>query len=439
MNARRPSPFSSERGATLLAAMIFAAVLALALGSYLTLCHRTLALSSRAMHGERSVELAEAGIEDALWALNRNDWSGWSVSSNTATRTIEGFNFSGGATGSIALRVTNVDGSGTGERVISVTGTARQPDGTSVSRTLSATSKPAPLFVNAIAAVGGAVTFNSSGAVDSYDSSAGAYASQTPGYSAIVASTATPTAGATVQLTNAHVKGYVASRYSGGPSYGTSGTLTGPATPAATKIDPARTSTSPYAPVFDTRSITGAGTTLASPAENSVVVLGTPGATSPQKYYAEDLDLTGSTRVIVDGPVQLVVAGAFYVARNGGTAGVEITANGSLDVFVTGHIGIAGAGINNTTQDPRKLAIYAGPSWWLYVNTTTPLHGVIYAPERDLSFYGDAQVFGAIVGKNVGFLGSQPQLHYDVRLRETVFNGVDTPFAISDWRETTHD
>ena len=52
----------SERGAALLAALCFATVLTIALGSYMTLCTRTLALSSRSVQGALSVELAETGI-----------------------------------------------------------------------------------------------------------------------------------------------------------------------------------------------------------------------------------------------------------------------------------------------------------------------------------------------------------------------------------------
>ena len=50
---------------------------------------------------------------------------------------------------------------------------------------------------------------------------------QTPGFSAIVSSGSTSTSSATVQLTNAQIKGYVAT-LSTGPSYSTSGKLVGP-------------------------------------------------------------------------------------------------------------------------------------------------------------------------------------------------------------------
>src|SRR5690606_14293431 len=129
------------------------------------------------------------------------------INGTTATKTLSGFTFDGGVTGEISLRITSYNGTA-GTRSVTVTGATIQPDGTRIERTVTSKSAEAPLFVNAIAATNGTVTFSSGGTVDSYDSSLGTYASQTPGYSAIIASSMTPGSNATVQLTNAQVKGY---------------------------------------------------------------------------------------------------------------------------------------------------------------------------------------------------------------------------------------
>ena len=238
----------------MLAALCFATVLALALGSYMTLCYTTLATSNRNVHSAHSQELVETGMEEVLWTLKANsnagDWSGWSIAGTKATKTISNYaTYSNGVTGSITLTVTNYTNT-TGTRNVTVTGTTAQADGTVLSsRTVTASSAPAPLFVNALSGTTGNVTFSSAGTVDSYDSSQGLYAAQTPTYAATVASSATVSTtspAATVQLVNAQIKGYVASLYSGGPSYSSSAKVVGPTTPAATKIDPSRISTSPY-------------------------------------------------------------------------------------------------------------------------------------------------------------------------------------------------
>ncbi len=444
--SRRAGPglaFSSgnrQRGAALLAALCFATVLAVSLGSYITVCYRTLEMSSRGVHGLRSVELAELGMEEGLWALNNSTWTGWTIVGTTASRTLTGFTYDNGATGSASITITNYNGL-SGTRTVTVTGITQLANGTQISRSLTATSAEAPLFTNAVAGTSGTVKFtaaNNTSVFDSYDSTLGTYASQPAGYSAIVSSGSTATSSATVQLTNAQVKGYVAT-LSTGPSYSTSATLKGPSTPVTTRVDTTRMSTSPYQPVFDIRTISGAGTTLANPAAGAVTTIGTAGATSASIYYSTEINMVGSaTKLIVNGPVKLVVSGPFYVGRNGGNPQIEITSNGTLEVFVQGDIAIHGRGISNLTQLPKRCAIYGTNTLTVpEMDTSTDFHGVIYTPSGDFKVASNNRIFGAIIARNVVFSGNSPKVHYDVALRSAVFAGIDTPFAVSDWRETT--
>ncbi len=430
---------SRERGAALLAALCFATVLAIALGSYITVCYRSLQMSSRAVAGTHSVELAEAGMEEAIWSLNNNSWTNWAINGTTASRTISGFTYDNGTTGSVTISITNYDGT-TGTRAISVTGTTTFSDGTQISRSLTSSSTPAALFTNAVAGTTGTVKFTAattSSVIDSYDSSVGTYAAQTPGYSAVLASNSTSTSAATVQLTNAQVKGYVAT-LSTGPSYSTSATLVGPSTPATTKIDNDRLSTSPYQPVFDINSVSGAGSTLNNPTTGSTTTIGTAGATSASIYYSSGLNMTGTTKIIVDGPVKLVVTGNLYIGLSGGTPSIEISANGSLEMYVSGDIAIYGNGINNLTQKPSKAVLYGTNTLTAPdMNTSTPYYGVIYTPSGDFKVWSNNAIYGAVVARNVVFSGNAPVVHYDMNLRSTTFAGVDTPYSVSSWRETT--
>ncbi len=442
MTRARPRFFAaSERGAVMLAALCFSAVLAISIGSYVSLCYHTLTLSTRSAHNVRSIELAETGMEDALWALNNNDWSGWTINGTTATKTIDGFAFETGVAGSVTLQVASFDGSA-GVRTITAIGTTARADGTRVSRSLTASSTLAPLFMNAIAATNGTVSFSSAGTVDSYDSSLGVEATP-PGrtYSAIIAANAAAAGGApSVQLTNAQVKGYVASLSPSGPAYGTGGRLVGPSTVTNMRIDPSRVSTSPYQPVFNLKSVSGPGTVLANPAAASTTVIGSPTDTTPQVFYSTGLDLTDTTKIVVNGPVRLVVTGSFCVGLNGGTPSIEITSDGTFEVFVSGTVAIQGGGIDNKSLDPSRLAVYGTTSSSsIEFNPAVPFHGVIYAPNSSFIARGSPVIYGALVARTVSFAGSSPAVHYDVRLRAKVFSGIETPFAVSDWRETTND
>ena len=428
VSARRaPSLPASERGAAMLAAMCFALVLAIALSSYITMCYRSLQMSTRNANSGHGIELAETGMEEALWALHNNDWTGWSFTGKTATKTLSGFTFDGNTTGAISLTIANYDGT-TGTRTLTVTGTTTLSDGTTQSRTLTSTSSQAPLFVNAIAATGnnttwqaggynGRVRFRSAGTVDSYDSTTDLNAASV-GYSAMVASksdfTAAQTSTGTVQMTNVKIKGYIATLPgSAGVSYSTSATLYGPNSPANPKIDTTRETTSPYQPVFDV--ITPSATTLLT---GSSQTIGTPGAATPSYYYySGDYYLGGSDILTVDGPVVVVISG--YLATQN-TAKISVTANGSLTVFVGGALWLDGGGIVNTTKLPKNVAIFGqtGNSNTFEFSTTTPFYGVIYAPSAFLSFYNNVTLYGAIVGQAVTFnSGSSPTFHYDTSLR----------------------
>ncbi len=420
----------------MLAALCFSTVMAIALASYLTLCYRTLELSTRSLQGTQSIELAETGMEEALWALNKNDWTSWTIVGTTATRTISGFTFDNNVTGRVELTVTSYNGTA-GTRTVTVRGVTTDSDNQTMTRTLTSTSAQAPLFVNALAGTSSTVTFASGGTVDSYDSTLGTYASQTPGFSAVIASDAAATTAATVGLVNAQVKGYVASQFSSGPSYSSSARLLGPTTPGTTKIDTSRISTSPYQPVFTIKTITGTGTTLGTPSGGSTTTLGSPSDTSPRIYYSTGLNLTSTTKIVIDGPVRLVVSGSFYVGLNGGTPSIEVTTNGTLEVFAAGDIAIYGNGMNNLTRDPSRMVIYGTNTLTVPdMSTTVPYYGAIYTPNGNFTVAGNAVIYGSIVAKKLSFTGSAPVIHYDVNLRNKVFTGVDTPYAISDWRES---
>jgi hypothetical protein len=105
-----------------LVALCFVTVLAISLASYIAVCSRSMQLSNRAFQGNLSQQLAEAGIEEALRAFSKNDWSNWSSNGYAATWTLDTANrratgtlsfpagkFGQGATATVKLRVDNYD------------------------------------------------------------------------------------------------------------------------------------------------------------------------------------------------------------------------------------------------------------------------------------------------------------------------------------------
>ena len=456
-HARR---FASERGTVLLAALCFATVMAMVLGSYLTLCSRSLQMSSRNMNSTHSVELAENGMEEALWAQNANsgagDFTGWSVAGTTATKTISGFTYGNGVTGSVSISVTNYSAT-TGAHAITSTGTTIMADGSTLSRSLSTSSSPSALFTNALGATGttsttGTITFNSAGTVDSYDSSRGLYTAQTPTYSAILAAGGISTTTSPIQLTNAQLKGYAATVTGSkglGYTLGGSARVIGPSTTvnvSGTTIDASRVISTPisYQQNFAIKPASGVGTTI--PGKNTGGTIGTIGATTPSiYYYTGGLELTGGTTITVQGPVIMVITGYFHMGVDGSASAIKVLSTGSLQVYTTSDIAIYGGGIDNQTKDPKKVSIYGTGAGGITdmssdpdMSTATAFYGIIYTPNGKFTVKQNNAIYGAIVANTVLFTCTAPVIHYDLNLRNVTFDGITTPFAVSSWTDTTN-
>jgi hypothetical protein len=235
-----------------------------------------------------------------------------------------------------------------------------------------------------------------------------------------------------VQLTNARIKGYVAT-LSTGPSYSTSATLYGPSSPANPKIDPSRISTSPYQPVFDVVT-----PSAPNPLGNGSQTIGTAGATTPTYYYyASNYALGNGQTLTVDGPVVLVISGYLWTY---GTGNIHITNNGSLTIFLRGDLRIDGGGVVNDTKLPKNFALLgqSGNNMAMEFWTTVPFYGVIYVPQASMTFSNNNVYYGSIVAQSISFdSSSSPTFHYDTSLRNVTFSGIDTPFAVSNWREVS--
>lgn len=106
------SPAGGRRGAVTLVVLTFLAVLGLGLAGYLATSNQAMRLSNRTYARSVSRQLAEMGLERALWAVNRNDWSGWTLSGTEATRTLafpDTKYGTSGLTGTIQLRAEHYD------------------------------------------------------------------------------------------------------------------------------------------------------------------------------------------------------------------------------------------------------------------------------------------------------------------------------------------
>jgi hypothetical protein len=216
-----------ERGSALLAALCMAAVLTIALSSYLALCFTSLAMSTRSVLAARSQEIAEAGVEQAIYANNivatTGTTTGWIASTVGGTTTMTTtmmmtssglvlastnptpLDFGNGATGEVIISMSFLAATPQSIQTITSQGIVKLPIGTIVSaaaprisRTVTFSPKTplgftsSPLFVNAIAATSGKIKFSKAATIDSFNSNP-SVGSINKGASCVIASMGTTT------------------------------------------------------------------------------------------------------------------------------------------------------------------------------------------------------------------------------------------------------
>jgi hypothetical protein len=486
---------SDERGAAMLAALCLAVVFAICLSSYLALCYASLKMSTRSQMSMRSLEIAEMGLEQGLYALNTNNGfltGGWVPQGGeqvtTMAVTSSGLvpipiasdqtllNFGSGMTGQVAISVSPYPINGT-PTITSTATVTLASDGSTVVRKITTTAATAPAFVNAVAATTGQVQFVASGTLDSYDSrlptgSPATYAAQNtlslPGFlgaSAVVLSQDTSLA-ATVILNNAILYGYAVGNQANSISYASSAYVGGYPT-STTSIDPTRLITNPppvaappsptpypyalpYQPAFLDISLSE-GTPQNIGILNAPTTLGSSTSSMPKVYEASSINLTSGI-VTIQGPVVIVVDGNVNISSGGqiqlATAGV---APASLTIFLEGGsmtLGDNGIVNSDVLPLPKRVAIVGTRntsntnSIQISTSSTNPFYGVIYFPYLPITVTGNPVIYGSIVGQSVTFTGS-PTIHYDMALRypdaitsDAAFTSLYSPIAAGNLLET---
>ncbi len=455
----------AARGSVTLVSLCLMTTLGIALASYLALTSRSAQLSIRLLNRERAQQLAQVGLEEALWALNQNNWAGsgaegstaWAVSGANRTATLT-YALSGkGGSGQVVLTVANYASTGPTWPTIASTATVTLPSGETFTKSVQATTGPAPLFNNAIASADSYVSFVAGGTVDSWNSDpdnnsatpmvAYSFTAGTPvNYSAVVAGRGNGSYG--VLLTQATVRGYVAT-FGLPVSYSTSGSpaasVVGPTTASGTAIDSARLGKSAFVPIADVFTVTPP--TLNVTSFNLIQfllnliggVLNLPAGVNNCKINGDlTIDPPGplwapTPNITIDKPIQMIVDGDFTIRDNGR---LTITSTGSLQLFVTGDVSIGGNGILNETNDPKKLAIFStstATSDSLEYTTSQNFCGVIFCEHKPIDIRQNATFYGALLSRQyVRFStnATSPVFHYDAALRSTRFSGVTTPYLI---------
>lgn len=220
---------------------------------------------------------------------------------------------------------------------------------------------------------------------DSYRSSDGTYASQTPRDQGSICSDGPITVEGTA-IVNGDANGSGDATLSGG------GTVTGSTNARERPLNLPAVDASGVSTVNDNGSLPTIrrGRNDVSPVDvnNNFVLDGGRTYTMPGgEYYFNDFTLTGSSELYFDGPTT---------------------------IYIDGNLDTSGGDVINQTQLPNNLRILM-TGGTADVTSNVDFYGVVYAPNTAVTVAGSGQFYGAAVGRTLEVTGTG-DVHYDENL-----------------------
>ncbi len=472
------SRLRSHRGSVLLVALVFAAVIAIALTSYIKMSSTALNVSQRSFLANDAMNVTEAGLEQALWSFNQANvnnaaaWTGWDsgLSSDDKRRTFTQFTLSQNATASVRVYLKNYNSTGVPIPIAVAKSTVTPVSGAPVIKMVEIYLARRSFFATGLVGKHG-VTFNGNNTqVDSWVSGVDTNPSSPTAYSTAVrrpyGSIAALAVDADVAVNNADVYGYVSvgsSDTGGYVSLGSNGIISGDFNATSGTRDEDRIAGNFTADLPDVTVPTPTTFTLVSsqqgvidggtyPKANGSGVIQDPINAADNTYYYKingvDLDAThGKTPALTiraNCKVVFIIQGGTggsgtEVVGTGNSSSLTISSGATLGIYTAGNVRFAGLGVANANGATTSLQIWGTNTspggQTVQVSGNGGLTGIVYAPNATIDITGNGDVKGAIIGDRIR-LNGQGNFHYDESLAN--FGG-SNPFKVSKWRELVSD
>ena len=441
----------------LVVAMLLVGAIGISLVSYLNIGQTNLRISNRAFYANAAINLAETGLEQAMWSINKavdgdaSAWNGWTTDASNAWRNFTGFDFDANSTGNVRVYVRSHTLAIAPVIVARATITPFQ--GQPIEKWIRVSLTKRSLFANGLVAKDTLTFSGGNASVDSYDSRLGAYDAPLGGGTHNRYARGSAGSGSVAvnsfSLSNSDIWGYVSigtSDYSG-LDVGPNGTVGDFATAAGT-IDYSRVTTDFTTNFEDAVAPANAGYSIGSINGATTLPRGPDLPAADGKFYYDvtSISLSGpASRVLTISPSANVVIRITGAAATGisvtGNASIRVSPLANLAVYSSTSVAIGGNGIANS-NDPiafqfwsTKAAGSAG-SQSVSISGNGQLSAVVYAPNADVSMNGggsSGSVSGAVVADTITITGGSA-FHYDEALSDMTDGN---PFGIAGWNELT--
>lgn len=162
--------------------------------------------------------------------------------------------------------------------------------------------------------------------------------------------------------------------------------------------------------------------TLSSPETSySGGVIGQAGVSTA--YELSGMDLKNKDSVTIKGDVTMIIDGDMTVKGE-----LVLEPGATLELYVSGDMDIGGTGVVNTGRPPDLLIFNTGTGTEVKLHGNGFLSAAVYAPNSTVSLRGgggDGEMYGAVVGDSVTFSGNNYEFHYDEDLANLALDDDD--------------
>ena len=419
-----------EAGHVFLLTMIVTSIFCLvSLGSYLSLASSENNSVMRSVAWNAALPLAEAGVEEALSHIHRNQANfaadNWSVNGTNYTRPMRSM-----GNGRYSV---NIAGSPGSLLTITSTGSELLKANQYVSRTVQVTVQSGSSLPRAIGLVAkNGISFKGDLGVDSYNStnsafnSNGAYSAAKASDKAIVATPLGFSLGG-----NSHIAGYVATGSGGAITVGGSAKVgdksylgsKSKGIQSGHQTNNFNTAIPDVVAPYTSATAPGAGT-VAGVKYNYMLTGG--------NYLSASVDAGGgSTTMVVTAPSVLVVNGAISLEK------IVFAPGATLDLYIAtpslSFCPVVASTVAGQAVTPIQFRVWGLPTCTdMDMTAGESFTGMIYAPQADLRARGHAQFYGAFTASTFSCNGTF-DFHYDEATYSYTAGG--SGFQIVAWSE----
>lgn len=417
---KKPKEKKGQKGFIFITAVITMGVLLVLGGAHLTMTLSEQRLTMRNYREVLATNLAEAGVEMAIWELNYGGadfLSGEGWSGTDPTMTVTSFSDANGEImGDFTVTVTNPISN---NPVIEATGYTPNISSPLIQQErVRVGMRLAPFFDFAVFGDEG-VEFGSNSGTDSYDSDLGAYGETNVAANGDIGTNSISN-GAMDLASNIEINGDAVVGPGGDPNQvietGSNAEITGTQTALGTEKDlPQMT------PPSD---LTNRG---------SISLGGNNTLTVSQSGQYSNITLNSNSTLIINASVTIYVTGTLSLNSN---SQLNITNDSDVTFYVGGTIRMdSNTAINNTSQDPTKLSIYGTDSLTsIDFHSNTALYGAVYARNANVDIASNANIYGSVVANTVG-LASNSFVHYDEALARETDGPTSSTLEVLNWQK----